>query len=181
MGKQQMRLGWLKKVPIPALLFGGIAFGITGALPIPIGAAATNMLASWNSWILANTKYPTLTVFFVGLSVAWAIFQIVNLMHDRSQKLRLRLAQLRTEGVAIRNRGQSLPDNVSDWSAESLAWMERTANAIGAINTADAEWFRTLDAVPPPRISVPTTARVYAEHDFWLVKLEQLITRYSAA
>jgi hypothetical protein len=59
--------------------------------------------------------------------------------------------------------------------------MERVANTIRAINKADAEWFVTLDTVPPPRILAPTTAKAFGEHDFWLVKLESLITRYLAA
>jgi hypothetical protein len=165
-------LEWLRKVPIPALLLGAIAFSITGSLPIPIGAAAMNVLASLNSWIIANTKYPTLTLFFFGLLLAWMISQIAAVISNRPEELRLRLAQLRTEGVAIRNRAPAVSD-MADWSKESLAWMGRTERVIRAINRADAEWFTTLDTVPP--------SRAFAEHDFWLVKLEQLITRYSVA
>ena len=55
---------------------------------------------------------------------------------------------------------------------------------IEQIDAADAEWFRTLDAVPPPRIGfdnlTPEYAKTFRELDFMLVKLERLLVeKYS--
>ena len=97
---------------------------------------------------------------------------------------RLLLAQLRTAGVALRNRGSQLDrDELQSWLAEVKQWSDATANNVERVDPADAEWFRTLDAVPPPRIRYRpingTHAKAYREFDFMLEKLEALITRYA--
>ena len=64
---------------------------------------------------------------------------------------RLLLAQLRTAGVGVRNRGILLePDDLSSWRAEVDRWSNATMDAVEYVNRADAEWLRTLDAVPSP-------------------------------
>jgi len=99
---------------------------------------------------------------------------------------RLLLAQLRTAGVEIRNRGLQLSHTDLDkWLGEVAKWRDTVTRTIEAIDPADAEWFRTLDAVPPARIPlstwVPDHAKAYGELDFMLRKIEQLIVRYGHA
>jgi len=105
--------------------------------------------------------------------------------------LRLLLAQHRREGVEIRNAGSRLELEDSDfnaWLAKVTDWMERAISLIAQIDPADAEWFRILDAVPDPRVPLyrprkhheGAHLKAHREHDFRLVRLEQLIDRYAA-
>ncbi len=104
--------------------------------------------------------------------------------------MRLLLAELRKEGVEIRNDGTQLELQDGDflaWSRNVTNWMERTISVIEQIDPADAEWFRILDAVPDPRIPLlmprkkheGTHFKLHREHDFRLVRLEKLIERYA--
>jgi hypothetical protein len=94
------------------------------------------------------------------------------------------LAELRTAGVALRNQGIELKlDQLVIWLGRTKTWTETTVTAIEAVDRADAEWFRTLDAVPPPRIPFRRIStdheRAYRELDFMLEKLDTLIVRYA--
>jgi hypothetical protein len=167
----------VKHIPVPTVLFGGLVAAITGVFPI-WSAQINAILDDIDVLLLPNAKHPAMAFFFGGLCAAYILFHIFTWLYDRHSRTRLKLAKLRTEGVGLRNKGQLPNVNVSEWSAESLAWMEKTFRAIQTIDNADAEWFRTLDTVPFPRVQFATTARAFPEHDFWLVKLEQLIQRY---
>ncbi len=97
---------------------------------------------------------------------------------------RLHLARLRTAGVSLRNRQLEL-DEVADWMSQFRDWELAVVAEIEKIDAADAEWFRTLDAVPPPRVNFnelsPEYSKAFRELDFKLVKLERLMTNYSSA
>ena len=99
------------------------------------------------------------------------------------EQARLRLAHLRTAGVKLRNSELHL-EKVTDWALEVGDWALAVAAEIEKIDRADAEWFRTLDAVPPPRVNFvdlsPGYSKAFRELDFMLVKLERLITNYSS-
>lgn len=96
---------------------------------------------------------------------------------------RLRLTQLRSEGVVIRNNGRRMNIDFPTWEREALNWFEKAKRTIAAESSADAEWFRVLDTVPPPRLEIIKPAREYAgahlklyrEHDYRLTKLDELI------
>ncbi len=100
--------------------------------------------------------------------------------HDQ----RLTLAKLRTAGVGLRNEGMRLkPNDLTAWLDRVAKWADATVAAIGYLDSADAEWFCTLDAVPPPRIAIrpinPFHEKTYRELDLMLVKLDTLIVRYA--
>lgn len=125
---------------------------------------------------------------FVEAPTAPGAATVAELVGQTPQNLggrRLHLAQLRTAGVQLRNRGIQL--NVADltqWLNEVAEWSNAVATAIDGVNSADAEWFRTLDAVPPPRIGFRRLCseheKAYRELDFMLKKLDTLIVRYAA-
>jgi hypothetical protein len=99
------------------------------------------------------------------------------------EDIRLRLADLRTEGVGLRNASQSLRVGIPEWIAKCEDWTARVIQTINEISPADAEWFKTLDAVPDPRFPLrgsfhPEQLKRYREHDFYLWKLEKLIKKY---
>lgn len=97
-------------------------------------------------------------------------------------EIRLRLAHLRTAGVQLRNRKLSL-EEVAEWQSDVRDWSQAVLAEIVKIDLADAEWFRTLDAVPPPRVICvqlsPHYSKTFRELDYMLVKLEQLLIRHS--
>jgi hypothetical protein len=101
----------------------------------------------------------------------------------------LRLAQLRTDGVVIRNEaGRVHDDNLQPWLGKVDKWMHEAIDVIWQISEADSEWFKTLDVVPPARVQfaialkntahVPVFVRAYNQHDFRLVRLDELLKRY---
>lgn len=99
--------------------------------------------------------------------------------------LRLQLAKLRADGVAMRNDAQSMIDS-SAWASVADDWMRQTIATIKEIDEADAEWFRILDAVPPARVALNPNAtaahsKAFREHDYRLVRLDKLIEKYSSS
>ena len=115
----------------------------------------------------------------------WALYRFLKREIKRqfiNEDARLELAKLRTEGVDLRNRCMPLTTSLSEWIAECQSWTKRVIEAINKISQADAEWFKTLDAVPPARIFLESSnseqSLTYRMHDFYLVKLEDLIKKY---
>lgn len=104
----------------------------------------------------------------------------------------IRLAQLRTEGVIIRNEaeaGQVRDDNLESWLSKVSTWMNEAIDVIWQIDEADSEWFKTLDIVPPARAQapiaflrkeerIPDFVRIYNQHDFRLLRLDELLKKY---
>jgi hypothetical protein len=102
---------------------------------------------------------------------------------------RKRLAELRADGVKLRNEVGQLTIGKGDWIKRINKWREDTISAIREIDEADADWYCILDVVPEPRITLPMTLRGgsyhellknFREHDFRLVRLDQLIQKYGA-
>jgi hypothetical protein len=101
-----------------------------------------------------------------------------------------RQALLRTDGIAIRNAAMRGLDetNLGEWRNQAEHWSREVIKILAFLSAADAELFRTLDAVPPARMQAPLPrakkARVrefektYKEHDYRLVMLEELVARY---
>ena len=108
-----------------------------------------------------------------------------EVLRPAPSKARTRLTELRAEGVAIRNRGQNLTQDLPAWLAEVRKWEEATIAAIKKIDEADGEWFRTLDTVPQPRIKVHALdkehLKTFREIDYGLTRLDHLIQKYSSS
>ena len=75
-------------------------------------------------------------------------------------------------------------DEVTVWISEVHDWALAVAAEIEKIDAADAEWFRMLDAVPPPRVKFNEVSseftKAFRELDFMLVRLERLLTNRTA-
>jgi hypothetical protein len=93
------------------------------------------------------------------------------------------LADLRTTGIALRNQGMHLGVDIATWDRASLEWADKVTATIKQIDGPDAEWFKTLDAVPAARVRPlqldAAHHKSFREHDYRLVRLEELIKRYS--
>lgn len=102
-------------------------------------------------------------------------------------KGRMRLAALRRAGVELRNRDVSR-DELGAWVVEVANWEATVARQLEEIDPADAEQFRTLDAVPDPRVRPPsldlgldpTYLEHFREHDYRLKILKDLLDRYAS-
>jgi hypothetical protein len=101
---------------------------------------------------------------------------------------RTRLAQLRTEGVQLRNEGQSAIFDDTQWAAWQTSlthWRNEVRATIEKISLADAEMWFTLNKIPAPDIPMDSIfasdeiKHQYAMHDFRIQKLEALLDRYS--
>ena len=105
----------------------------------------------------------------------------------------LRLTQLRSEGVVIRNDATKVNNatHLETWSRMVSDWMYEVIETIKPVSRADSEWFLTLDTVPPARVQVPIRLAgqadisklqsTYNQHDFRLVRLENLLKKYGVA
>jgi hypothetical protein len=110
--------------------------------------------------------------------------EIEREFRNEDEWLRKELANLRTDGIGLRIRGQSLRQGIPEWIAECASWNDKVTQTIAKISLADAEALKIPGAVPPPRIPLkgsedPEQIKVYTEHDFHLVRLEKLIEKYS--
>lgn len=103
----------------------------------------------------------------------------------------LRLAQLRSSGVVIRNDAANVSEfTLVEWIGRVEKWMKETIETIYCISPTDSELFRTLDVVPAARVQVPVAltntmqigalVKAYNEHDYRLVRLVELIAKYRA-
>ncbi len=103
----------------------------------------------------------------------------------------LRLAQLRSEGVEIRNDAVNLlfTSHLDAWVVKIRKWMEDVIEALKAVNPADSEWFATLDAVPAARVPIPNVrlggeadrvlfVSIFRQHDYRLARLDSLLQKY---
>lgn len=105
----------------------------------------------------------------------------------------LRLTQLRSEGVVIRNDAARVyyTTHLDTWSRRVSAWMKEVIETLKPVSAADSEWFATLDIVPPARAQVPVRltgdmdihifVSAYNQHDFRLDRLEKLLKKYGIA
>lgn len=103
----------------------------------------------------------------------------------------LRLTQLRTEGVEIRNDATSMlyTSHLDEWAGRVQRWMEEVIKSIRFISPADSEWFATLDTVPQARVAIPSIrlggaadrelfVSLFRQHDYRLARLEKLLQKY---
>ncbi len=177
----------LKKLPIPTVLVGGLYSGFTGNIPL-VGNAMEPILVEFDMWFFQNVKYPSVFLFFAGLTVAWIIYQVVVVVYlGQRMRARLKLVTLRDEGVKLRIRGGKLTNEskVASWIGEIQDWHLRVVSAISKIDEADAGQYQTLDYPGAPRghldVYLNTSHRhFYILLDRWLVLLADYMTKYGS-
>ena len=179
-------VGWLWKAAV-AIAWLAVVIGW-----LPSGSGM-NWLVSLEVWLTNNVADPILTALLTGLLVSSlavpVIWRAIWRLHFRSEATRLKLSQLRSEGVEVRNEAADenyyLDDNAwDDWATRVVAWNDKVVAAIAKVSGADAEWYRTLDHVPPPAVQMTLPPgddgngrqNIFSTHCYRLEKLEQLIT-----
>lgn len=120
-----------------------------------------------------------------GLSYfSFFILRYAHKLRTQIQETRKEIAQLREEGVKIRNDGLTKfidPSLLRKWEEDVLDWNERTKKALKKDSEAFSIWFATLDTVPvKPRVFVDpdlpaSHLKSLREHDRRLDNLGQMI------
>lgn len=94
------------------------------------------------------------------------------------------LVKLRTEGVKIRNKGETLmhKGSVDPWWQEFLIWKDEVKTTISKIDRSDAESWYILDKYTPTlsrkNILSPIHKKRLDMFDTWLRRLKILIDKY---
>ena len=116
-----------------------------------------------------------------ALAEQWA----EELRQTKLQACRLRLADLRDDGVAVRIAGMELSavEEVDSWVSQVENWNKTVIAAIAEIDEADSRQFATLDFPGQPRGHLPSYLseehlRMYVVHDRRLDNLNNLMTKY---
>lgn len=103
----------------------------------------------------------------------------------------LRLTQLRSEGVVIRNKSNELltTSHLNVWMSEVNEWMDEVVNALKPVSGHDSVWFATLGEVPAARVPIPNLrlggkddrelfTHIFRQHDYRLARLDNLLKKY---
>jgi hypothetical protein len=95
----------------------------------------------------------------------------------------LRLAELRTNGVQLRNNGTRLtdPNNLAEWITRYTEWDKEVLKTLSKLSKGKSEWLRTLDKMPMN----PARKVIDAEHlrylsifDEKLARLDMILRQY---
>jgi len=125
-------------------------------------AKRKNGIANW----VPLACFLTLFLLFVVIGLELAPYHMLREVEDENETLKaqlddrarrreaiLRLWQLRSEGVGIRNRHVQ-PDEEIGWKAEYEAWREQVLTEAQIISPYLEAWLRTLDRMrPAPALS----------------------------
>jgi hypothetical protein len=137
---------------------------------IPMGLREVLGVPSWAVGVLTA----------LGFIVFWLLQRLVEL-ERRMRGARLKLAQLRAAGVALRNEARTPLDleAFADWKLRIAAWNMEVVAEIRKVSEGDAEWFSILDIVETPRIPIHVSLQGddldYRMHDLRLKRLGDMI------
>jgi hypothetical protein len=177
----------------------GLAFVFRSFYEDALKARLVKELVSWVGPIGADVVSGLTELAFsltLAIIIVWGLHaymarEFLGMKLDTFNRKKLKLANLRSEGVAIRNDSLRLEvagGNFDDLRQDMLRWEGNVLATIGSIDLADAESFHILDEVPPPNITLalPRSGnegahlKIHREHDFRIKKLATLIERYAS-
>jgi hypothetical protein len=157
-----------------------VIIGISDHLWSWLGNTSMAKLLGIPSWAVA--------IIVALLLISYWLLEYLVQLRRRIRGARAELAELRKDGVALRNEGRSISDKATfaKWKKATLDWDEKVIAAIKKINEADAVWFSVLDVVPEPRLPIEDTSQVdlilsaahhkaYREHDYRLRRLGEML------
>ena len=140
---------------------------------------------NFNLDLLPEVPSPLLAIVVILLLFVILLVNRLAAITAQISLARVSIAKLRVEGVALRNQGLSIKtdDAWTDWEKAVLAWEQNVIAALKQISEAHAEWFGTLDIVPPSRIPITdhylgnagAHQTLFWEHDFRVRRLGEMI------
>jgi len=149
-----------------------------------VGVAAASIY--WFGYKMTALEIGLAVALVVAVLLFWIMLEYALKLTRQISDARVRISQLRHEGVRIRNdalRGVSSGPKWRAWEKRVLAWKQEVEDAIAEISRADAEWFSVLDIVPPPRLTSGVAPqgleqkflKLFGEHDFRVCRLGEMI------
>ena len=177
---------WIKELPVPGALAGGLFYAWKGGLPV--GASIADTIHSQaTEWLLVNTKYPIAVPFLIGAAIAYTICRFgIWWFYRRPQKLLDDISNLRTELSRLRieiEQNFGVPHfDLKNWEDRVDLVQGKIAAKIEKFSTkAEANIYRTRGNIQRLVTSKGTMAfPVYRDicvHD--LDYLKQFIVDYS--
>ncbi len=162
---------------------------MSGAASVPFSAAAAFSAQTYQQIIFAVMAFAC--VWFAAYRI-WAVEREKVIALDKEwqrEAARLRSAELITEGVGLRNEALDHynpfnDDELQGWGNRAMLWHNAVLATLKSVSPADAEWYRTLNEVPPPVIPLAEppwgadegVLEIYRDHNFRLKKLDQLVS-----
>ena len=173
-----------------ASLVGGVVlfFGLNTYVAHMMGTVVNSSQLAAITLMIAGAASLIGMVLWLAFSADERIYGIWSSSRTRKKRnaQRLRLADLRDEGVAIRKEAMELPsvELVEPWIRKAQDWNFRVVAAIADIDEPDSRQFATLDFPGKPRAHLEgyyseRHMRFYVMHDRRLVRLDEYMTRYS--
>lgn len=153
--------------------------GKLGVIPISLEISLPLLTTAWAP--------PLILAVLIGGPV-WIVFLLGRGRREDVSDLeeaRWQMVRLRKVGVAIGKQGRELArTELESWIGQVREWQRNVIEAIEIYSLGDAEWFAELDRVPAPRVAAKVAAPEhqthYREHDYRLVRLEELLEEYDA-
>lgn len=117
---------------------------------------------------------------YIFISLFFIIFKVSQAASDREEIIN-RTIVLRSEGVKIRNRGQTLvhEDSIQSWWHDHLKWREKTAKTISLLDKNLADNWKVLGTFTPkrdfPNALSPEHRHKLRMFDAWLERLDEVV------
>jgi hypothetical protein len=142
----------------------------------------------WYGREMSSVEIALAVMSVVFIFLFWIMLEHALMLTRQISDARVRLAELRVEGVEIRNAGlEGVTDKaeLESWGRRIGAWTDDVQSELGKISKSDAVWFSVLDIVPSPRISPSRWPKgnpehgeflkLFAQHDFRVMRLGEMI------
>ena len=178
-----MRLSTIiRELPIPAILSGGLAVGLTGELPV-VGNQVDTWLSEIDVYLWTSTRQPTLFIFFCGLTVAWGLHLVVRVsIFWRKQNALVRLSELRERGAHLRNDCAE-PNRPPSNDLDEMKLIESAIyRYAGMVSKSEAGRLRTIDTFDstkhPPFVQDIPVWLYFSER---IRRLDEFISKHSKA
>ena len=136
---------YLKRLPVPASLGGGLYAGYVGDIPF-VGASMDALLTEIDVAIFEGAKYPIIFMVFTGLTGAWLIYLFVYLVVGRRHSALIKLGEILVGGVDFRDEvsGRNPPLTTND-RAKISDFEKAIVKNVGLVSRPEQSRFRRVD------------------------------------
>ena len=134
---------FIKKLPIPAFLFGGLVSSYD--FPKQLEGSMSDFLAGVDFAAFTGPDQPTLFLIFVGLTLAWVIYSALSLfLWGRKRRALMRLSEFREEATHFLHDATSHRALTDSHRAEIQKYQKDIFKNVEIVSKHNAGRFRTL-------------------------------------
>ncbi len=135
----------LKRLPVPAVLGGGLYAGYTGDIPF-VGASIDALLTEIDVSIFEGVKHPIIFLIFTGLATAWLIYQFMFLvMWGRKRRALIALGLIWEEGTGFRNDASKRAILTQDDCDKMSDFKNKILKNVGVISKPEQSFYRKIN------------------------------------